>query len=236
MAKSTGNVVNPFFAIDRFEPDVLRYYLARDGGILNDSDYTNEYIVNRYEHQLQRALGNLVSRVTRAKGWNVRQAVEQSAKQVAFSDPYEQLVKSQRHEIFCLPNEVQESFVDLQPRRALIEIMKLIDHTNAFMQQVAPWELAKKLKSEDSISTEEDQYRLNHYVWLAAEALRHAAILLQPFMPNKAAQLADMLGIQEDRRTLAWAQLGKDQSYGASRIELGAGTNGTLFPPLAVRG
>jgi methionyl-tRNA synthetase len=76
MAKSTGNVVNPFFAIDRFGVDAMRYYLAHDGGISDDSDYANHFIVERYKKGLQGGLGNLVSRITRPKIWKVCHAVQ----------------------------------------------------------------------------------------------------------------------------------------------------------------
>jgi methionyl-tRNA synthetase len=76
MAKSTGNVVNPFFAIDRFGVDAMRYYLAHDGGISDDSDYGNNFIVERYKKGLQGGLGNLVSRITRPKIWKVQDAVQ----------------------------------------------------------------------------------------------------------------------------------------------------------------
>jgi len=76
MSKSTGNVVNPLHAMDRFGVDVMRYYLAHDGGIKNDSDYGNNLIVERYKKGLQRGIGNLASRITRPKIWSVRKAVE----------------------------------------------------------------------------------------------------------------------------------------------------------------
>lgn len=76
MAKSTGNVVNPLFAMDRFGVDVMRYYLAHDGGIANDSDYGNHLIVERYKKGLQGGIGNLLSRITRPKIWSVRKSVE----------------------------------------------------------------------------------------------------------------------------------------------------------------
>lgn len=76
MSKSVGNVVNPFFAMDRFGVDVMRYYLIHDGGIKEDSGYGNEHIVEKYKKGLQKGLGNLVSRLTRPKVWNVRSCVE----------------------------------------------------------------------------------------------------------------------------------------------------------------
>ena len=75
MSKSVGNVVNPFFAIDRFDTDTMRYYLANDGGIVDDADYDNLYIVDRYKKGLQGGLGNLVSRIIRGKKWDIRESV-----------------------------------------------------------------------------------------------------------------------------------------------------------------
>jgi methionyl-tRNA synthetase len=78
MSKSSGNAVNPFFAIDRFGTDVIRFYLALEGRIKDDSNYDNYTIISRYKHALRGLLGNLVSRVTRHKGWNARDAVRQA--------------------------------------------------------------------------------------------------------------------------------------------------------------
>lgn len=76
MSKSSGNVVNPFFAIDRFGVDTMRYFLALKGGIKSDSIYDNSLVIETYKSLLQNQLGNLVSRVVRGKGWNIRRAVQ----------------------------------------------------------------------------------------------------------------------------------------------------------------
>jgi methionyl-tRNA synthetase len=76
MSKSTGNVVNPFYAIDRFGVDVMRYYLAREGGIKDDASYDNLHIIRRYNHDLKGQLGNLVSRLTRSKKWSISDAIK----------------------------------------------------------------------------------------------------------------------------------------------------------------
>lgn len=83
MAKSTGNVVNPFFALDRFGVDVMRFYLAHDGGIAQDADYTNDNILERHRVILQGQLGNLASRLIRGKGWNLRSVVENMGRRVS---------------------------------------------------------------------------------------------------------------------------------------------------------
>lgn len=76
MAKSTGNVVNPFFALDRFGVDLMRYYLAHDGGIEHDSDYGNQLIVERYKKGLMGGLGNLFYRITKSDMWSVPDAIK----------------------------------------------------------------------------------------------------------------------------------------------------------------
>lgn len=76
MSKSEGNVVNPFFAINRFGVDVMRYYMVHDGGIVDDADYENLFIVDRYKKDLQGGLGNLLSRVVRGKKWSVPDSVK----------------------------------------------------------------------------------------------------------------------------------------------------------------
>lgn len=76
MSKSTGNVVNPFFALDRFGVDTMRFFLALRGGIKDDAVYDNSLIIQTYKIQLQGVLGNLVSRLVRGKGWSIRRAVQ----------------------------------------------------------------------------------------------------------------------------------------------------------------
>lgn len=78
MSKSTGRVVDPFHALDRFGPDVMRFYMVRDGGIVDDAGYDNERIINMYDGFLNNALGNLLTRVTRGQKWSVRGAVERA--------------------------------------------------------------------------------------------------------------------------------------------------------------
>jgi methionyl-tRNA synthetase len=98
MSKSTGNVVNPFFAIDRFGVDVMRYYLARDGGIKDDASYDNVHIIRRYNRDLKDHLGNLASRLMRSKKWNIREAVQtQSAVRNVVTEQTNQIHASQHN-------------------------------------------------------------------------------------------------------------------------------------------
>ena len=75
MSKSAGVTVNPFFAMDRFGTDTMRYFLAIDGGIKDDAMYDNALVQERYRNQLKGAIGNLLSRLVRGKGWNIKESI-----------------------------------------------------------------------------------------------------------------------------------------------------------------
>lgn len=125
MSKSVGNVVNPFFALDRFGVDTMRYYLIHDGGIRNDADYENSYIVERYKKGLSGGIGNLTSRVTRGKKWSVRKAVERATSGAA-SPASGNAAQSFRTLLIDLPDAVSQKFVELDPGAALKIIMNTI--------------------------------------------------------------------------------------------------------------
>lgn len=76
MSKSTGNVVNPMFALERFGVDTMRYFLTYNGGLARDSDYDNSFIIDKYKKSLQWGVGNLSSRLLRSKKWVVRDSIE----------------------------------------------------------------------------------------------------------------------------------------------------------------
>jgi methionyl-tRNA synthetase len=124
MAKSTGNVVNPFFAMDRFGTDVMRYYLAHDGGILNDADYDNLFIVERYRKGLQGGLGNLVSRITRPKIWNVSKAVS-AAYEGLLGEP-DEITQAHITMLEQLGGRVDAKMLELNAGTALQTIMEAV--------------------------------------------------------------------------------------------------------------
>ncbi|MCJ1397134.1 methionyl-tRNA synthetase [Xylographa trunciseda] len=221
MSKSTGNVVNPFFALDRFGVETMRYYLIYDGGIRDDADYENSYIIKRYRKGLQGGLGNLASRIVRGKGWSVKKSVEQA---VAGKAPAEgSLAETHRILLMSLPGQVTAKFEALDSGAALKEIMNAVYATNRYMQHTQPWDL---------VGNPQELENLNSIIYLCAESLRICGILLQPYMPDTMKRLLDMLGVASEARKYENTLLGSDLSYGKPTIELGRGTQGVLFPPL----
>lgn len=82
--------------------------------------------------------------------------------------------------------------------------------------------------------SKDDTVAVEQIVFLAAESLRISGILLQPFIPEKASELLDRLGVSPDRRTFEDAVIYGDDSYGSPAIPLGKGAHNSLFPPLPV--
>ncbi|ELR01958.1 hypothetical protein GMDG_05131 [Pseudogymnoascus destructans 20631-21] len=231
MAKSTGNVVNPFFAMDRFGVDAMRFYLAHDGGISDDADYANANIVERYKKCLSGGLGNLLQRVTGAKTWSVAAAVEAAA--AGELEGMENPIVG----LHGVGEVVDGHFEELNPRAGLHEIMRVIYDTNKYLQSTAPWTIAKQ-------GTPESETEVRRIIFHASEALRVSAILLQPYMPTKAREILDVLGVEQGRRGFFDAVVGGDLGYGTAKTwgeggevvvgKKGKGAYGTIFPPLAV--
>lgn len=79
-----------------------------------------------------------------------------------------------------------------------------------------------------------EEQKLRRTVYLAAESLRLSGILLQPFIPDKAGELLDVLGVDEKRRRFEDAEVGADFAYGTPKRDPGKSAYNGLFPPLAV--
>ncbi|PVI00261.1 hypothetical protein DM02DRAFT_593087 [Periconia macrospinosa] len=237
MSKSTGRVVDPFLALDRYGPDVMRFYLAHDGGIQDDANYNNISIIKAYNTFLNGNLGNLASRVTRGKKWSVRGAVERMGPVV----PKEWAVQDEDSEdyfyapgrlfyentLLKMPLNITKALDDLDPRTALAEIVELARRSNQFFHQSAPW--SKILPFAEGEPGED----VDRIVYLASESLRIMGILLMPYMPNKAGMLLDQLGVDKSRRTHQYCKVNADLDYGTPMISLGKGYEGALFPPLS---
>ncbi|PGH05407.1 methionine-tRNA ligase [Blastomyces parvus] len=220
MSKSTGNVVNPNFAIERFGIDTMRFYLTIDGAQSTDSDYENSYIIERYKKGLQWGIGNLTSRLLRGKKWNVRNSIVMATEGQLTRDKHHDLVE-------LIPERVKAEMEHLDPRRALNSIMEIIYQTNKYFHEMEPWSLVQNPSAES-------RTKLNDVLYTTAESLRIAGILLQPFMPQKSSELLDMLGVarEVEKRNFNAAKFGADRDYGVPLVDLKSGTTGTLFPPL----
>jgi methionyl-tRNA synthetase len=239
MSKSTGNVVNPFFALQRFGVDPLRFYLAHDGGISQDADYGNEYIVERYRKGLQGGLGNLASRVLRGKRWSVTRSVQRfHAGELSNVTSWPKAEQDMWTMLSEMPAKVTTRYDALDVSSACKKTLQLVYATNAYLQTAAPW-TAKRMSQTETASTPfddsvSDLTEVDRTIFLCAESMRLIGIMLSPVMPEKMTKLLDMLGARKDRRTWQWCVAGKDDTFGQVEegVTLGKGTGGVLFPPL----
>ena len=244
MSKSTGRVVDPFLALDRFGPDVMRCYLAHDGGMQDDASYDNSRIIMVYNNFLNQALGNLLSRVTRGKKWSVRGAVERIGPWEAEEWSEGSGSRFYNSTLLTVPNAVAASLDAHDARKAIKQIAEFVRgvslrctplisllaandrQSNQFFQMSSPWDKVI------SFGPGEPGEEVDKIVYLASEGLRMTGILLQPYMPNKAKVILDQLGVDESRRTFEYCKPGRDLDYGSSMVELGSGHKGVLFPRL----
>ncbi|CAH0040658.1 unnamed protein product [Clonostachys solani] len=239
MSKSVGNVVNPFFAIQRWGTDPLRYFLMRNGSLSKDTSYSNDLIEMVYLKELQANIGNLYYRICRPKSsskWSTTDAIEsyfagefkKNEHMVDLSDPrcnYSSLEPHIDGVLAVYKREMDNN----NPAGAINEIFCLLRETNRYVSDTEPWNITKK--------TDVPEFRvvLNWVVFNSIEALRVAGILLQPIMPTKAGRLLDELNVKPERRTIQWAVRGTDDSYGFSPTDLGVMEKvqswNTIFPP-----
>ncbi|KAK4229834.1 tRNA synthetases class I (M)-domain-containing protein [Podospora fimiseda] len=228
MSKSIGNVVNPLYAMNRWGVDTMRFYLMYVGGIAHDADYSNEELNVKYKKYLQGGLGNLLSRLTRSKVWNLRQVVSTADKDVSqITIPEDVRVHMENLEacLRSLPGTVDEQMKKLNPVLGIRNIIEAINLTNVFLAHAAPWSLWKKEDPNDRAVAERS-------LFLSAEAVRIAGILLQPYLPEKATKLLDIMGVDPGKRSFCDAVLYEDYTYGEPLISPGTTPEDSLFPHL----
>jgi methionyl-tRNA synthetase len=182
MSKTLGTVVDPIEAADRFGPnghDPLRLYLVKEIVFGSDGDFTWERYDDRYNADLANNLGNLVSRVT-AMAHRYRQG--RLAPSGGSSD---QLPRTAAQVV----QDYQRAMDSFTLHDGAAAAFRLVDATNEFIATTAPWSLAKDPAAAD---------RLTQVLFDAAEAIRLAAVLLEPVMPTSCREILRRVGASAD--------------------------------------
>jgi methionyl-tRNA synthetase len=207
MSKSVGNVIDPFALVDAYGVDQFRYFVLREVPFGQDGNYSHEAIVNRINADLANDLGNLAQRsltmVARAFGGALPQPGAFTAADQTILGAADALV-----------GKAREAMATQQLHQVLSAVWAVVADANRYFAGEAPWALAKT-----------DPVRQGTVLYVTAEVLRQIAILAQPFMPESAARLLDLLGVPTAERNFSF--LG-----GAYRVAAGAEvpTPAPVFP------
>ncbi len=182
MSKSIGNVVDPFILGERYGADAIRYHILREMALGADSSFSNEIMINRINSDLANGLGNLVSRT-----------VAMVIKYFDGTLPEEKTVGSFDEELISLCSELRsrtDEFIDkTQLNNVLAEIFKVVSRANKYIDETAPWILAKD---------EANKPRLAAVLYNLLEAIRIVSSLLYPFMPTTMPEIWKQIGAGED--------------------------------------
>ncbi len=168
MSKSLGNVLDPFEVMERFGTDALRYYLMRDVAFGEDGSVSMEAVERRYETELANDYGNLASRT------------------ISMISRYRDgAIPPVEHEDFSVRARFDEQMLDFAVDDALETVWELVRRLNRYVEEQAPWALAKDPARAGD---------LDRALATLARNLREVAELLQPFMPAKMDTLLGALG------------------------------------------
>ena len=211
MSKSVGNVVDPVVLCQRYGVDAIRYFLLREIPFGNDGMFTNEALINRINSDLANDLGNLLSRTVAMCEKYFGGTVAPTGAATEFDEDLKAVVSA-------MPAQVAKDMDELLIPQALQEIFKAIQRANKYIDETAPWALAKD---------ESKKEQLQQVLYNLCESLRMAAILLNAYLPNTAPKMAAQLGLAEGELSFEDLSWGKRASYTVHKGE-------ALFPRIDV--
>ena len=181
MSKSLGNVVDPFILGKRYGADAIRYHIMREMALGADSSFSNEIMINRINSDLANGLGNLVSRTVAMVEKYFGGTLPTDRESGEFDDDLIKTATELRAKV--------DDFIDkTQLNNALAEIFKVVSRANKYIDETAPWVIAKD---------ETKRARLATVLYNLLDTIRIVATLLSAFMPTTMPKALEQIGACE---------------------------------------
>jgi methionyl-tRNA synthetase len=196
MSKSLGNVIRPLDLVDVYGLDAFRYFLLREMVYGLDSEFSEEAVVARLNADLANDLGNLVSR-------SLTMMHKYFKGELPEAGPAKALDEELKRNALELVGNYDKLMRELGMHKALMAIWEVIGRVNKYIDEMAPWVLAKS-----------DTPRLGTVIRHIFETLRIVAGLLWPFIPGSAEKIQDQLGLSRQGKDVTLDDLRK---WGAER-------------------
>ena len=209
MSKSKGNVVDPYVLAEKFGVDALRFFLLRTFPFGSNGNFSNELLIQTINMDLANDLGNLVSRTTAMveKYFGGTLPTERGSSDA--DDDLKQMASTLR-------DRYETEMEHFQFQNALEQVFKTIQRANKYIDENAPWTLAKDPANRARLAT---------VMYNLLETIRICAVLLTPFIPDSAEKIFDQIGACPCCRT--WE---KANVWGSLRPDVTVHKGEALFP------
>lgn len=216
ISKTTGNIIEPNELVDEFGTDAVRYFFMREYTFGSDGDFTRAAFIHRINSDLANDLGNLLNRTLSMVNQYFDGVIPQPKGEPEGFDK----------ELITVALETLPKTKPLMEKLAISEtievIWELVRRANKYLDESAPWRLAKDPSNKDRQGT---------ILYNCIESLRFLSILLFPFIPESAKKIQDQIGIADKLPTQTFADL----QWGKTPSGIPLGKVEPIFPRVEVK-